>query len=176
MDRLKNKNGFTLIEVMITMLVLSVGILAMTTMQITATNGSSSAFSRSRANSIALTFLEEIKRLPFDDTALAGTAGANLDAGIAPAGGVPNPALAAHRFNAANFPFFANMYQASGTDIRDTTGKVFQIFWNVDKSPIAIGTDTYTPFCTIKLFVYWDTPLGLNHLVITTIKYNNVKV
>ena len=176
MITLKNKGGFTLIEVMITMLVLSIGILAMTMMQIKATHGSSSAYSRSRANSIALTFLEELKRLPFDDNNLTGSAGANLNAGIAPAGGAPTPASADHVYTAANFPFLTNMFQTSGTDILDTTGKAYQIFWNVDKSPITIGTDTYTPFCTIRLFVYWNTPLGRNHAIITAIKYNNIKV
>lgn len=176
MITLKNKGGFTLIEVMITMLVLSIGILAMTMMQIKATHGSSSAYSRSRANSIALTFLEELKRLPFDDANLTGSAGANLDAGIAPAGGAPTPASAAHVYTAANFPFLTNMFQTSGTDILDTTGKAYQIFWNVDRSPITIGTDTYTPFCTIRLFVYWNTPLGRNHAIFTAIKYNNIKV
>jgi type IV pilus assembly protein PilV len=173
---IKNKDGFTLIEVMITMFVLSIGILAVTMMQIKATNGSSSAQSRTRANSIALTFLEELKRLPFDDVNLTGSAGADLDAGIAPAGGAPTPADAAHVYTAANLPFLTNMYQTSGTDILDTTGKVFQIFWNVDRSPVTIGTSTYTPFCTIKLFVYWNTPLGRNHVIITAIKYNNIKV
>lgn len=176
MVRLKNENGFTLIEVMITMLVLTVGILAMTIMQVKATGGSSSAYSRSRANSIALSFLEELKRLPFDDTNLTGTAGANLDAGAAVPGGDPTPANAAHVYSAANFPFLTNMYTASGINIMDTTGKTYQVFWNVDKFPMPIGTSTYTPFCTIRLFVYWDTPLGKKHLSITTIKYNNIKV
>lgn len=176
MPVLKTENGFTLIEVMITMLVLSIGILAMTMMQIKATNGSSSAFSRSRGNSIALTFLEELKRLPFDDTNLTGTAGADLDAGKAPPGGDPTPAAAAHVYTPADFPFLNNMFQSSGNDILDTTGRTYQIFWNVDKSMITIGTDSYTPFCTIRLFVYWNTPLGRNHLIITTVKYNNIKV
>ncbi len=166
MVKFKNKNGFTLIEVMITMLVLSIGILAMTAMQIKASNGSSAAFSRSRANSTAITFLEELKRLPFDDTNLTGVANADLNTVNADT----------HYYTAANFPFLNNMFQSSGTDIVDTTGKVHQIFWNVDKSPITIGTDTYTPFCTIRLFVYWNTPLGQNHVIITTIKYNNIKV
>ncbi len=158
------------------MLVLSVGILAMSIMQMKATGGSSSAYSRSRANSIALSFLEELKRLPFDDTNLVGTAGANLDGGIAVAGGDPTPANAAHVYNSANFPFLTTIYQSNGNILVDTTGKNYQIFWNVDKSPITIGIDTYTPFCIIRLFVYWDTPLGKKHLAITTIKYNNIKV
>jgi len=179
MITLKNKSGFTLIEVMITMLVLSVGILAMTMMQIKATHGSSSAYSRSRANSIALTFLEELKRLPFDDVNLTGVASANsaaLEANLNTGIGVIPPPPPTHVFSAGNFPFLNNMFQTSGNDILDTTGKAYQIFWNVDKSPITIGTDTHTPFCTIRLFVYWNTPLGRNHVILTAIKYNNIKV
>jgi hypothetical protein len=117
-----------------------------------------------------------LKRLPFDDANLNGTAGANLDAGMAAAGGDPTPADAAHVYNSATLPFLSSVYQSNANTLVDSTGKIYEIFWNVDKSPITIGTDTYTPFCTIRLFVYWDTPLGKKHLAITTIKYNNIKV
>jgi prepilin-type N-terminal cleavage/methylation domain-containing protein len=53
MIRLKDENGFTLIEVMITMMILSIGILAMSLMQMKATGGSSSAYSRARGNARA---------------------------------------------------------------------------------------------------------------------------
>ncbi|MCF6245800.1 MAG: prepilin-type N-terminal cleavage/methylation domain-containing protein [Desulfobacula sp.] len=167
----KNNDGFTIIEVMITIVILFVGILAMSLMQIGAIKGNSSAFSRSTANSIGLTFLEELKRLPFDSTSL--TTGADLDAGKAPAGGTPNPALADHQYTAANLPSLANMFTVDGTQIIDNAGNRFTLFWNVVTSSITVGTDTFTPFGTIRLFMYWNTPAGQNSLNITMVKFNN---
>lgn len=171
MLRIKQNNGFTLIEVMITMLVLTIGMSAMAVMQLQAMKGNKTAFSRTSANSIALTFLEELKRLPFDDTNL--NAGNVLNAGEAPPGGTPTPALADHLYVPANFPAITNMFQVSGNDIIDSTGNQFQLFWNVDKTVINFGGKSFTPFCTLRLYMYWDTPKGLNSLSITTIKFNN---
>jgi len=168
---LTENRGFTLIEVMITIVILFVGILAMTLTQVRAIKGNSSAFSRTSANSIALTFLEELKRLPFDDTNL--TAGTNLDAGKAPSGGSATPANADHQYIPANLPTLSNLYTVNGNNIIDSLGNQFQIFWNVKKTPITVGTNTYIPFCTIRLFMYWNTSMGTNSLSITTIKFNN---
>lgn len=164
-------SGFTLIEVMITIVILFVGILAMGLMQVQAIKGNGAAFSRTSANDIALTFLEELKRLPFDDTNL--TAGADLDAGKAPAGGNPIPANADHQYVPATLPALSSMYTVNGNNIVDRTGQQFQIFWNVQTTPIVVGTNTYTPVCIIRLFMYWDTQMGRNSLSITTLKLNN---
>ncbi len=169
-----NNKGFTLIEIMIAIVVLSIGILAIAIMQIKAIKDNSTAFSRSYANDISHTFLEELKRLPFDDPNL--TAGSDLDAGMAVGAGTPTPINADH-FNPSTLLTIANMYQVVGTDIIDDTGTRYQIFWNVDKGDsIQVGTETFTPFCTIRLFIYWETPLGKNHLTITTIKHSNIEV
>jgi len=167
-----DKKGFTLIEVMITMVVLLIGILAMTLMQVQAIKGNSTAFSRTTANSIALTFLEELRRLPFDDTNL--TAGTDLDAGKAPSGGNPVPANADHLYIPANLPVLASIYPVSGNNIVDDSGQEFQIFWNVTAPSITIGTKSYIPLCNIRLFMYWNSMMGMNSLSITTIKFNNM--
>ncbi|OGR22217.1 MAG: hypothetical protein A2277_15200 [Desulfobacterales bacterium RIFOXYA12_FULL_46_15] len=169
----QNSGGFTLIEIMVTLLVLSIGVSAMAVMQVRAIKSNQNAFSRSDANFIAISFLEEFKRLPFDDAGL--TAGNNLDAGKAPAGGNPNPAAADNQFNAAGFPALANLFQIDGTTIIDGAGRRYTLFWNVDKTPVNFGGVTYTPFCTIRLFVYWNTLLGPNSISITTIKFNNLE-
>lgn len=176
MDRIHNAKGFTLIEVMITVFILAVGILGISAMQIRSMNANSSSFSRSSATLIAENVMEELQRLPFDDANLDGTANADMDAGKAVGGGSPTPGSAAHRYNPANFSVVNNALTVSGTDVVDDTGRVYQVFWNVDKTPVWIGGNSYTPFCTIRLFVYWDTKMGKNHLTMTTIKYNNVEV
>lgn len=166
-----DNKGFTLIEVMITIVILFVGILAMTMMQVQAIKGNHSAFSRTTANAIALTFLEELRRIPFDDANL--TAGTDLDAGKAPSGGNPVPANADHQYDPENFPALSSMYQVNNNNIVDESGKEFQLFWNVTTNSITIGTNTNTLFCTIRLFMYWNTMMGMNSLSITTIKFNN---
>jgi type IV pilus assembly protein PilV len=172
MDLTKNNDGFTLIEVLIAMVVFSIGILGVMTMQIQAIKGNTDASRRSQASTVALSVIEELKRLPFDDVTL--TAGANLNAGIAVAGGAPTPGNADHRYLPAQLPLLSNIYQVNGTNLVDSSGTSYQIFWNVDKTPVVIGTDSFLPFCTIRLFMYWDTPLGTNRLEITTYKYNNI--
>lgn len=167
----KNNNGFTLIEVMITIVILFIGILAMALMQIQAIKGNSTAFSRSSANAIALAFLEEFRRLPFGDASL--NTGADLDAGRAPAGGSPTPANADNQYNPANLPALASMFTVSGTNIVDGFGNSFQIFWNVLPQNVQVGTTTYTPYVTIRLFMYWDSSFGKNSLIMTTVKRNN---
>lgn len=176
MDRLKDVKGFTLIEVMITSFILAVGILAMSAMQIRSMKANSSSFSRSSATMIAENILEELQRLPFDDANLDPAAVVDLDAGEAVGNGPPTPGNAAHIYDPANFSVINNTLTLSGADVVDDAGRAYQIFWNVDKTPITIGTDQFTPFCTIRLFIYWETDMGINHLTFTTIKYNNVEV
>ncbi len=174
MQIIKGNKGFTLIEVMITILIMVIGLSAMTIMQIQAMKGNQSAFSRSSANTIALTLVEELKRLSFDDTNLI--AGGNLDAGKAVGLANPTPALADHLYVPANFPALTNTFQVNGNNIVGSTGTEFQIFWNVQKPVINFGGKSYIPICNLRLFMYWNTPMGRNSLIITTIKYNNTEV
>ena len=168
----KNNRGFTLIEVMITIVVLFVGILAMTMMQVRAIKGNQSAFSRSSASSVALTFMEELFNLPFDT--VSSTAGGNLDAGSAALnGGTPAPANADNVFNPAVLTTLSNMYSQNGNNVVDQMGNEYQLFWNVSNTTVTINTLTYTPSCTIRLFMYWNTPDGRNSLVITAVKQNS---
>lgn len=166
-----------MIEVMITIVILMIGIMAMAMMQIGAIQGNSTAFSRSNANSAALTVIEELKRLSFDSAHL--TAGGNLDAGAVPAGGTPNLAAADNTYNPGatdDLDALDNLYTADGNYLVDRAGHRFQLFWNVSNTTITVGGTTYTPYCTIRLYMYWDTRKGGNSLNITTIKYNNTEV
>ncbi|NNF98149.1 MAG: prepilin-type N-terminal cleavage/methylation domain-containing protein [Desulfobacteraceae bacterium] len=66
-----NQNaGFSLIEVMIAMVILSIGILGVANMQIRATNGTSSAAKLTRADSWLTSTTEEFARLPYDNPRL----------------------------------------------------------------------------------------------------------
>ena len=75
-DLIKNTRGFTLIETMIALMVLTIGILAMMTMQTSAITGNYKASTMTIASSIASNQIEQLRSLPF--TSL--TAGTNTDA------------------------------------------------------------------------------------------------
>jgi prepilin-type N-terminal cleavage/methylation domain-containing protein len=173
MKTIANKEGFALIEVLIAMVVFTIGILGIAKMQYRAISQNQGAFDRTRANAVALAVFEELKRLPFDDPNLTGNG--NLDAGKAPTGGDPNPDVADHLFDPDQLPVLGNSYQVDAVGrLLDGTDKPFQIFWNIDRPVIVVGAQTYTPSCTIRLFMYWDTPLGQNHIEMTAVKYNNI--
>lgn len=187
-----NEKGFTLIEVMIAATVLSLGILAAAAMQINAIGSNTSAISRSNANAVALSFMEELQRVPFDDDALVDLDGGiaaplangslGLDDGEALTPGIfpdltVTPAdqsiLTANFLN--NFPGLTNTYRIVGagnnTRLVDEANREYLLFYNVDMDPWGDGTDS---FCYIRLFVYWQSPLGgVNHIEYSTTKYNN---
>jgi len=176
MKVIQNRNGFAIIEVLIAMVVFAIGVLGIASLQYRSVHQNRVAYDRTRANALAVAVLEEFKRLPFDDPNL-DPVGGDLDAGKAPAGGDPTPNSADKVFNPAQLPVLANSYQpAVNNYIVDGAGRRYQIFWNVLKPVYNVGTDSYTPFCVIRLFVYWDTPLGKNHIEITASKYNNVEI
>jgi|GEM_PF-565024 len=183
---MKNDSGFTLIEVLVAMLILSLGIIAAAAMQLSAAQGNNSASYRSAATHLGLSFLEELKRMDFDDTSTylgENANGISLDDGKAEANaGQALPISVDHQFIPADFPSFASAYQLVGQTLVDNKGHQFTIFWNVDYektagSPVESSSGV-PPYCTIRLFVYWNSPTdsGRNHLEFTTIKYNNVKV
>ena len=60
-------NGFTLIEVMLTLVILSIGILAMAQLQIAAIRGNALAQRMTTAASVAEGKIEQLKNAPFAD-------------------------------------------------------------------------------------------------------------
>ena len=78
------EKGFTLIETMIAMAILAIGILAVTSMQITAFQGNRAARRQTEAVALAAQQLEELGALPYDDARLAS--GSHSESGVGPAG------------------------------------------------------------------------------------------
>ena len=66
-----DRQGYSLIEVLIAMAVFSIGILAVFSMQITATNGNALARGMTENYNCALDKVEELLALPFNDADLA---------------------------------------------------------------------------------------------------------
>ena len=81
--RQHSENGFTLIETMIAIGILSIGILAVASMQITAFQGNRAARRQTEAVCLAAQRLEALMALPYDDARLAG--GVHSESGIGPA-------------------------------------------------------------------------------------------
>lgn len=165
-------NGFTLLEVMIAMLVFTIGILAVAGLQQHAIQQNGSAFDRTRANAVATAVLEELKQLPFTDSNLS--ANGNLNAGMAVGSNPPDPSSAGHQFVPSTMPGLAQFQTDATKDLIDGAGKTFTLFWNVEQTnTITVGSVTYVPTCNIRLFIYWNTPLGRKHLEMTAVKFNN---
>jgi type IV pilus modification protein PilV len=131
------EEGFTLLELLITTVVLGVGILALIGMQVAAISGNSSANQMTVATTLAQDQIEQLKRLSFFDAALTDSNTGN------------NGALT----NSADDESFdqtdaSNPINESG----GTTGlRRYRRFWNIaDNTPIQ-GTKT------VVVFVYWGT-------------------
>lgn len=76
MEKRLNQNGFTLIEALIAMVILTIGILALSAMQMTAVNGNATANHLTMATSVANNCYERLWYTPYDNAALSDTAGA----------------------------------------------------------------------------------------------------
>lgn len=181
---MKNDNGFTLLEAMIALLILSVGIIGAALMQMQAIRGNDNGMGRTKANDIGLAVMEELRRLPFDDARAcpAGTPAvfsvAGLNSGSNIGGAAVAPALAGHIVSLVDFPNFPASYtfSAATNTLVDDSGRSYQVFWNSNLDAFGTGAATQ-PACVINLFVYWQSPLGgLQHLQYTTYKYKNIKI
>jgi type IV pilus assembly protein PilV len=75
MNRRRTQRGFTLIEVLIALVVLSVGIGAMIPVLLHSIRGNSFGSATTRAASYSQDKLEELRRADFDDPALTPTTG-----------------------------------------------------------------------------------------------------
>lgn len=152
---LNNQKGFSLIEAMIAMMILTIGLLAVGLMQVSAMKGNTNALSRTDGVAFAQSVMDRLRALPMSDALLTDTdGGVNLNAGMATGGGDPNPAVADHP------PTL--LYGAN--PITGMNGQSYTIFWNVtDNTPV-------TGAKTLRVFVYWTDPkFGLNRAIMTSV-------
>lgn len=159
-----DQKGVTLIEAMIAMLLLSIGIIAVAAMQTRAIGASGAAFERTGANGVALSVLETLKSLPFDDANLVATGSLTNDA-------------SARKYTVAGFPALNPVLQVpagavAGTVV-DKSGLTYQLSWAVQDTILATGEN---PYKTIRVFMTWTTPVGQNRLVMTAVKYRNISL
>ena len=150
-----NQKGFSLIEAMIAMVILSIGLLAVGLMQIGAMKGNSNAISRTDGVAMAQSVMDILRTLPVEDPLLSG--GSNLGAGMPAGNNLPTAAEIATADHPGDEIFASN-------PIPSINGQNYTIFWNVaENSPIA---DTRT----VRVFVYWnDQKFGLNRAIMTSV-------
>jgi prepilin-type N-terminal cleavage/methylation domain-containing protein len=72
-DRSTDRNGFALIEVLMAMVIFTVGILALTGLQITTISGNAEARMQTEATAIGARVVERLRSLPFDHDDLLPT-------------------------------------------------------------------------------------------------------
>ena len=72
-DRLTDRNGFLLIEVLMAMVISTVGILALAGLQITTINSNAAARMQTEATAIGARIVERLRLLPFDHEDLLPT-------------------------------------------------------------------------------------------------------
>jgi prepilin-type N-terminal cleavage/methylation domain-containing protein len=66
MDRSTDRNGFALIEVLMAMVIFTLGFLALAGLQITTINGNAAARMQTEATAIGARVVERLRSLPFD--------------------------------------------------------------------------------------------------------------
>ena len=72
-DRSTDQNGFALIEVLMAMVIFTVGILALAGLQVTTINGIAAARMQTEATAIGARIVERLRSLPFDHEDLEPT-------------------------------------------------------------------------------------------------------
>jgi type IV pilus assembly protein PilV len=153
----KNQQGFSLIEAMIAMVILSVGLMAVGLMQIGAMKGNTNALSRGDGVAMAQSVMDTLRSLPMDDDLLKDdepTPIVDLDLGVDTNYADLDPDAATHSGS-----------ELFGSDeITGVNNQTYTIFWNVDDdSPIAETK-------TVRVFVYWnDQKFGLNRAIMTSV-------
>ncbi|MCD6527863.1 MAG: type IV pilus modification protein PilV, partial [Desulfuromonas sp.] len=153
---IQNQQGFSLIEAMIAMVILSIGLLAVGLMQIGAMKANTNAISRSDGVTMAQSVMDTLRSLPLNDDRLSDNDNTtiDLDDGRAVGNNAPIAANAGHEGD--------EIFATNPT--LGMNGKNYNIFWNIDDDTPVTGTKT------IRLFVYWtDQKFGLNRVITTSV-------
>ncbi len=168
-DKQKTESGFTLLEIMIAIVIFSIGLLSIAAMQTKAVNTNTIAFDLSEATAIAETKMEELTILPFTDTNLTDTDG-DGDASVEDADldgdddddddGDPTDDddgdgdVGHFGLDDDNLDVTADN-TADHSDPIDPSNPTYSVFWNIaDGVPVPNTTTSKTK--TIRVIVNWS--------------------
>ncbi len=158
-DKQKTESGFTLLEIMIAIVIFSIGLLSIAAMQTKAVNTNTIAFDLSEATAIAETKMEELTILPFTDTDLTDTDG-DGDASVEDADNDGdddddddgNPDDDDADGDVGSFGLDDNTTLTA--DNNDISNPTYSVFWNIaDGVPVPNTTTSKTK--TIRVIVNW---------------------
>ena len=132
MTSLKSQGGFTLLEIIVAVAILSFGILAVASMQLTSIKGNSQAIGITEAITLAQDRAEKLMRLAYNDATLSDTdANGTTGLGDTSAPDQQDP---------------ANPIQVGGAGAQ---GREYNVYWNVvEDSPIDNTK-------TIRIIITW---------------------
>jgi type IV pilus assembly protein PilV len=137
MNRLRNERGFTLLEIVIAIGILSFGLLAIASMQTSAIKGNTSALGLTEAMTLAQNRIEQMMSWPYADTRLTDSGGSRT--GVNGLG--DNPFDSSYPLPDGSDP--GNPIQAGGV------GRQYNVYWNVAQNFPIQNTKT------IRVIVTW---------------------
>lgn len=146
---LNNQNGFSLIEALVALVILTIGLLAVGLMQIGAIKGNTNALSRSDGAAIAQSVMDSLRSVSLDNDLLSDE-GNGIDGGATSANSDDADHSGAEIFGTN--PFIGS------------NGQTYTIFWNVlDDTPVESAK-------TVRVFVFWtDQKFGRNRAIMTSV-------
>lgn len=194
----RSSRGFSLIEVMMSLAVLSVGVLGVAQMQILASNQNGLARRTNRASAIARDFVETASRWEYRDPRLAPTgacgaampvysdatltdqrdppAAAKMDFTALNAGFATSLATTTNALEGLGMPYSGLAKIGAGGLLGDPVRDQYQLNWSVRNADL--NTSPQMPGCEGKLItVVVRYPVGngrvFKNLITTFIKYDN---
>ncbi len=159
------QGGFTLIEAVIALVVLSIGVLSLQRMQLTTIRGNGDAQSITAAATRAADRVERLTALPYSDPLLVDQNGDG-------AGGLDKTTNAAGTQVTADFLSTVN---ASGNEVITNSGGTvpantskFSVYWNVADNSAVPGTKI------IRVITVWGEGAAQKTVVVNHVKASNI--
>jgi prepilin-type N-terminal cleavage/methylation domain-containing protein len=134
------ERGFSLIEVLIAMLILTIGLLALAQMMLIATNANALSGRMTASAALAKEQLELLKAAPFY-TNPADISSGSVNPMLQPGGDLEN-----------NDPNYHQFYDPDGQPLNDATGAAFVVRWQVEQV-VQPGGDGTLPLAMFRITV-----------------------
>lgn len=160
----KAQAGFTLVEVLIALVLFSVGILAVNAMQITSIGGNTKARRYTEAVNLASERMEALLALDFDDPELDDDDGA--DDGSDSGNGTNQDADSDGDDDSGDNYGLDDTAGADGSEVFDN----YSVFWNIANDYPLTGGSANGSVKTIRVIVTWQEGIGTKSVSLTNVK------